>query len=427
MKQARVLFTLSLLAAVTYAQDLAGTYAKLQGAAPEVIVSALGCDDVTTRELALAQIARESRVPALAQAAAEALAHVARQEVRAQLIAALAERGDQAAVPAIRRALKDADPQVRAAAAAACGRFKDAKAADALFEMLGGEQGEVAREALRRIPGKSVDARLVKQVRRGQGAERVSALDLLAARRAVGIFELALDPSLFTAGDAALAKSAAGAVRAYAPADSFGRLLDFSLSLPAPSAELLAGTLAATFGEAADKSACERRVCDALASCGHEHAALLTALLASGQGSGALHALSVRLEADSLDVRKDAVRNLGKWNSQAALAPLVMAAKRERDAGAQTLAWRAVLDIVRRSDKIADASQAVSAIHQALWHAPRREERVAALEALPLYHPKAFEVEWLLAKVEAEKPELATDAGRVKGGLVPPLADETVK
>lgn len=407
---------------VSLAQDLTSTYAKLQGARPEVVVAALGCDDVYTRELALAQIARESGAPELAQAAAEALAQVTRPEVRAQLIAVLAERGDAVAAPAVRRALTDRDPQVRAAAAVACGQFKDTKAANALFEMLGGEQDEVAREALRRIPDKGIDARLVKQVRRGQGAERVKALDLLAARRASGVFELALDHALFTAGDAALAKSAAGAIRTFAPAGSFVDLLDFALTLPAPSAELLAGTLAATYDEAPVRSANERRVCEALSACGPEHSAMLTALLASGQGSGALRVLSLRLESDKLEVRKDAIRNLGKWNGEAALAPLVLAAKRERDAGAQTLAWRAALDIVKRADKIVDFYQPVSAIQQAIWYAPRREEKVAALEALPLYHPKAWEVEWLLTKVEAEKPELAEEAQRVKDGLVPPFS-----
>jgi HEAT repeat protein len=403
------------------AQELSPACAKLQSAAPAAVIAALESEDVYLREVALAKIAREDLSPELTRAAAEAVAAVRLPGVKAQLIAVLAERGDASVAPAVRAALKDADPTVRAAAAQACGLFKDVPAADALFDLLGGGEAEAAREALRRIPNPAIDDRLVALLAGGGGTNRVMALDLLAARRYGGVFELALDKGLF-GSDPALAKAAAGAIRAYAPAGGFERVLDFALALPAPSAELLAGTLSVTLDEAADRAACERRVGRALASCGAAHAPLLTGLLAASQGAEALSALSKRLESADLEARKDAVRNLGKWNSEAALVPLVLAARREADAGAQTLAWRAVLDIVKRADKIADFYQPVSAIHQAIWYAPRREEQVAALQALPLYHPKSWEVEWLLTKVETEKPELAEEAGRVKDALVPPFS-----
>ncbi len=416
------LLGMSLLATLGLTQDLNSVYAKLQGARPEVIVAALACGDVFTRELALAQIARENRSPELTQAAADAVDKMCPPEVKAQLIAVLAERGDVSVAPVVRKALKDADPSVRAAAAEACGMLKDNKASDRLFEMLEGEQGEVAREALRRIPDRAIDARLVKVLRKGEGAKRVMALDLLAARRYVELFPLVLDKRLFAAGDAALAKAAAGAVRMYAPAGSFGQILTFTLSLPAPSAELLAGTLAVTLDEAEDKSACERLTEKALASCDASYAPLLTGLLAASQGADALRVLSGRLDSRDLEVRKDAIRNLGKWTSEAALVALVLAAKSERDAGAQTLAWRAVVDTVSRLDTAGDFYQPVSAIQQAVWCAPRREEQVAALQALPRYHPKSLEVEWLLAKIEKERPALADEAKRVKDELVPPIS-----
>ena len=404
------------------AQDVASAYAKLQNAKPEVIVAALDCGDIFTRELALAQIARENRAPELTRAAADAVAKVRQPGVKAQLIAVLAERGDTSVTPIVRKALADADPAVRAAAAEACGMLKDTRAVDALFGMLAGGQGEAAREALRRIPDQAIDARLVKLMRKGEGTNRVMAVELLAARRYEGLFPLVLDKRLFESDDAALTKAVAGAIRTYAPADSFAKILDFTLALPAPSAELLAGTLSATLDEAADKPACERRIEAALASCAEAQALLLTGLLAASQGCDAMRVLSKRLESNDLEIRKDAIRSLGKWNSEAALVPLVLAAKRERDAGAQTLAWRSVVDIVNRPDKITDFYQPVSAIQQAVWYAPRREEKVAALQALPHYHPKAWEVEWLLTKIEAEKPELAEEARRVKDELVPPFS-----
>ena len=407
---------------VIHAQDVEPANARVKGAKPDAVIAALESGDVFTREAALAQIARENRSPELTRAAAEALATVRQPGVKAQLIAVLAERGDASVAPAVRLALTDADPAVRAAAAEACGLLKDAKAAEALFGMLEGGQGEAAREALRRIPGKAIDVRLVELLQKSDGAYRVLAVELLAARRYKGLFPLMLDKRLFEAGDAALAKAAAGAVRTYAPADSFGLILAFALSLPAPSAELLAGTLSATLAEAADKPSCERRIEKALGQDGAAHVPLLIGLLAASQGADALRVLSKRLESDALEVRKEALRDLGKWSSEAALPPLVLAAKRERDVGAQTLAWRAVIDVANRPDKITDFYQPVSAIQQAVWFAPRRAEKIAALQALPLYHPKSWEVEWLLTKIETELPEMAEEASRVKDALVPPFS-----
>ncbi len=411
----------------THAQDLEPAYATLCGASPEVVVAALACGDAGTRELALAQIARENRAPELTRAAADAVSTRLPPGVKEQLIAVLSERGDPSVAPVVRKALSDADPAVRAAAAEACGLLKDVRATDALFKMLEGGQREAAREALRRIPDPAIDARLVKLLRKGEGAPRVTALELLAARRYAGLFPLLLDKRLFGAGDAALDKAAAGAIRTYAPAGSFEEILAFALALPAPSADLLAGTLAVTLGEAADQPACERRIEAALATCDASAVPLLTGLMAASQGPDALRVLSGRLGSADSEVRKDAVRNLGKWTGEAALVPLVLAAKRERDAGAQTLAWRAVVDIVNRPDKIVDLYQPVDAIQQAVWYAPRREEQVAALYALPRYHPKSAAVEWLLGKVEAEKPELAAEVRRVKDTLEPPLAEAPAK
>lgn len=411
-----------MLGCVVHAQDVESAYVTFHGAKPDAVIAALDSEDVYARERALAQIARENLAPELTRAAADAVGVLRSPEVKAQLIAVLAERGDASVAPVIRRALKDDDPVVKSAAARACGLLKDTRATDALWDLLEGVHDEVAREALRRIPDRLIDLRLVKQVRKGEGAQRVKALDLLVARRYGGAFEVAFDPALFTAGDPALAKAAAGAIRTYAPTDGFERVLAFALALPAPSADLLAGTLASTLSETPDRAFCERRIGAALTGREALHAVMLTGLLAASQGVDALRVLSGRLESGDLEVRKDAMRNLGKWNGEAALVPLVLAAKRERDAGAQTLAWRSVIDIVRRADKIADFYQPVSAIQQAIWCAPRREEQVAALQALPLYHPKAWEVEWLLTKVETEKAELAEEARLVKDALVPPFS-----
>ena len=413
----KLFFVCALTGASAFAQDVDAIHAKLNGAEVKTIVNMLASGDVFEREAALALIARDDMRPALTRAAADALATLKSAEVKAQLIAVLAERNDPAASAAIRDALRDADSTVRTAAVAACGQMRDDKAADALIAMYRHSSTEDVREALRRIPNPSIDRYLVKAFKSRSSANRAALLDLLAARRYPGVCGLAMDPQLFGESDAALTRSAAAVIRTYAPEGGFRPLLDFAQKLPPRAVDLLLATLTTTLNESSDKVAHEKHIVSLLQACSPDFAPVLTALLSSSQGPIALSALTKRLESGDVETRKDAARNLGKWMSEDALPPLVFAGRNDRDLGVQNLAWRMMIDVAKRDDKMKITHRVVAALEQAFWLAPRQAERVAAFDTLKLYAKKNDGIKWLLDRIASERSEFADEVKQLQKDL----------
>ena len=407
----------ALMGTSLFAQDWDAIQAKLARADVKTVVSMLSSKDVFEREAALAQIARDDKRPELTRAAADALATLTSVETKVQLIAVLVERNDPAASPAIRKALRDTDADVRKAAVIACGLMKDGKAADALIALYRQTASEEAREALRRIPNPDIDRYLVKTLKGGATSSRVAALDLLAARHYHGVYALAMNPKLFDGADASLTKSAVAVIRTYAPEGRFRPLLDFALKLQPQSAGLLLGTLSATLNESADKPANEQHIVSLLPTCKPDFVPVLTALLGSSQGAAALSELSRRLETGDVETRKDAARNLGKWTSENVLPALVFAGKNDRDLGVQNLAWRMLVDVAQRDEKVVISDRVIAALAETVCSAPRQAERSAAVDALKLYAKKNDVVKVLLDKIATEHSDLKADVDKIKREL----------
>ena len=417
--QVKMFFVFALTGASVFAQDWNAIQAKLNNADVKTIVNMLTSKDVYEREAALAQIARDDKRSELTRAAADALESLKSIEVKVQLIAVLTERNDPAASSAIRKALRDADADVRKAAVIACGLTKDDKAADALIEMYKqtSTSTDDVREALRRIPNPSIDRYLLKAFKSTSTANRAAILDLLAARHYKDVYALAMNPQLFDGSDMALTKSAVSVIRTYAPEGAFRSLLDFALTLQPSAADLLLGSLTTTLTESSDKVAHEKYIVSLLPTCSPDFTPVLTALLGVSQGPIALNTLSQRLESGDVETRKDAARNLGKWNNEDALPALIFAGKNDRDLGVQNLAWRMLVDVAKRDDKIVISNRAVAALKETIWLAPRRAERSVALDALKLYAKKSDSVKGLLDRVEAERLELADEVRQIKQEL----------
>jgi len=416
--QAVIGMAVALMGASLAAQDWSAIQAKIARADAKVIVSMLASYDVFEREAALAQIAREDDNPKLTRAAAAALPSLGSPDARIQLITVLAERNDPAAAPAIRHALRDTDEAVRTAAIIACGQMKDDKAADALIGMYRQTPAsENLREALRRIPNPAIDLELVKMFKMRIYTNRAALLDLLAARRYAGVYALAMDPQLFDGSDMTLTRSAVNVIRTYAPEGQFRPLLDFAQKLRPQAADWLLGILTTTLNEATDKATHEQHMVSLLQTCQPDFALTLTALLSISQGQLALSALSKRLASGDVDTRKDAARCLGRWMNEDALPALVFAGKGDRDLGVQNLAWRSLVDVARREEKMTINNRAVAALQEAIWNAPRQAERSAALDAFKTYLRKDGGLRWLLDKIEAERLDLADEVKQMKHEL----------
>ena|GEM_PF-2264076 len=416
--QCKLFFVFTLMGISLCAQDWDAIHAKLARADAKAIIAMMTGYDVFEREAALAQIARDDLRPELTRAAAAALATLPSPDFRIQLITVLAERNDPAASPAIRKALSDTDEEVRKAAIAACGQMKDDKAADELIEMYKRTPAsEDLREALRRIPNPSIDRYLVSALKSKTATNQAAVLDLLAARHYPEVYTLAMNPKFFDGADMTLMRSAAAVIRTYAPEGGFRPLLDFAQKLKPQAVDLLFGTLTATLTESDDKVSQERHLAGLLQDSPPDFVPVLTALLGVSQGPLALSVLSKRLESGDVDTRKDAVRNLGKWNNEDALPALVLAGKNDRDLGVQNLAWRMLTDVAKREDKMRIKHRVIAVLEQAIWFAPRQVERTLAFDALKLYVRKNDSVRWLLDRIETERLEFADEVKQIKKEL----------
>jgi type 1 glutamine amidotransferase/HEAT repeat protein len=104
---------------------------------------------------------------------------------QADLIAALADRGDKAALPAITRRLTSGNRSVRQAAVLALGQLGDASSVPVLAALISQGSAE-AQTSLERLRGNDVDTAIVAVMADTDAAGRVGLVRTLGARRAVG-------------------------------------------------------------------------------------------------------------------------------------------------------------------------------------------------------------------------------------------------
>ncbi|MBE3069099.1 MAG: HEAT repeat domain-containing protein [Planctomycetes bacterium] len=128
---------------------------------------------------------REIPGEAITRAAADLLAKAA-PATQVALIAAIEQRGDLAAVPAVVAAAKSPTAEVRLAALAALGPLGDASAVPPLIEIAAGAAGperDAARAALARIPGKEADDAVVARLEGAPAAMQMEIARVMAARQ----------------------------------------------------------------------------------------------------------------------------------------------------------------------------------------------------------------------------------------------------
>ena len=150
-----------------------------------MIVDLIGRDDADYRQIGLDRVRHAAKGPdaTLAFAGLLATQQTGRQ---AELLAALADRGDKAALPAITKLLATASAaDVRAAAVRALGLLGGPAEVDQLLKSLTAADPEklAARRALVVLPGADSDKRLVEAAASGSAAVRAALIDILADRR----------------------------------------------------------------------------------------------------------------------------------------------------------------------------------------------------------------------------------------------------
>lgn len=302
-------------------------------------------------------------------------------ERQTRVIAALADRNDPAAAPAILAALKNDQAAVRFAAVQALGRLGDASVVPALLAAVGGEGefAEAVASSLAMLFGEHVDAAILEALRRGDGAARQVAIAALGRR--------AYEPA--TATLIACARSAEQPVRLAAIK---------ALGETATAADVRELTeLLVQAKDASDRAAAEMAVTtvharideqdayvEALAARwpGSEPAAKLALLGALRRMGGSKSLAAVRTAAgdSNAEVQDAAIRALCDWTDIEPADDLLGIARQSRNEKHQLLALRGYLRMAGQDGL--PATRRLAMATEALRLAQRDEERRLALSVL---------------------------------------------
>jgi HEAT repeat protein len=333
-------------------------------------------------------VARGPKGANVTEAVAGALAGL-KPPVQVQALAVLRERGDKAAVSAARAALKSERAAVRGEAARLLGALGGDEDAAGLIALAAAQDdaGAAARESLATMACARVDELLLGQLSTGDAAAKKQAIGLLAARGCKTLTEKLYDEKLFA--DADLAQAAAAAIRALGGKDEFARALAFAAKLPADKRGPLVGVLSPLAQRTGDAARCVADVQKAIAALPEGDRVSLIGVLASVPCAESLQALDVLLKETNVEIRKEAVRTLGKWENAQPAELLLNAAKGDADQTVRILAVRSAAFVLGRPKSVARPEDGVALVKRAVDVAERPDEKKAALAALGAFKCKA--------------------------------------
>ena len=303
-------------------------------------------------------------------------------EFQARVIAALGERGDAAARPAVMAVLKSPDPAVRIAALESLATLGDATVVAVLAEAAANSpeaEQNAARTGLYRLRGKEVDQAIVSGVREGTGKAR---LELIRASGERGI-PGAAGPLMTTAADTdtEVRRESLRSLREVAGAGEVPGLL-----------RLLGSAKTST-----DRRETERTLTAAVRRSGRPWTAELTsAYRSAGDAATQSSVLLVMaltgskettplfreaIQSSNLDTRRAAILALTEWPGTEPAADLLRAASAESSPTLQVLAVRGYLRLVTQPSTRPSAETA-KLLADAVPMAKQPEEKKTILAAL---------------------------------------------
>jgi type 1 glutamine amidotransferase len=292
--------------------------------------------DILTRRDAFARLRKGEGV----ESALKALPSLNEPD-KAAVVSALIASADKPGVRAVlTAALDDEAPLVRLAGIQAAIALADGNATEKLFALAAqkDEIGKTAAFALQALKSDSAATWLRNAAldKNRPQAERDRAFTIIAARGEKDLVPLLLAPDSANAASAHL-------LRSILEEADFGQALQMVMRLPAdkrdPFLSALGGAYNRFSGKGKDDSLkaiekeIERSATDA------ERVQLIP-LLASAESAEASAFLSKQLQSPSVDIRKETVRTLAKWNGEAAMGSLEKATH-DNDQTVRILAERA--------------------------------------------------------------------------------------
>ena len=429
-------------AGLTYAR--VGAFTGLLVARPdqavELIVAALSDKDRVIRATAIIHAAT-AKGPGVTERLAKALPGLP-TGTRAMLIAALAERHDAAALPALKTAAAGDDAEVRRAGVAALGKVGDTTCVPVLTKALAqADLAEAATDSLRLLKGDGVDAAIVRAMTDADPAVSAILIEILADRKAATATTDILAQA--RAEDAAIRLASIKALGRVAGPEHLPAILKILVAADADPARAEAiRTVVLVCRRTPDQSAQANRVIDALAGARTtgEKTVLIEALGSIG-GAKARKAVTDSLADRNSAVHDSAVRALAAWPDASAVEAVLDLLGETTNKTHRTLLLRGAIRMLGDSGRgtgevvgickglMAKARSAAD--RKLLLGALGQVADPAALEAIsPLLADKAVQAEAELAMLAVAGKIVGSHRGLAEGAakkLVATASNEAVR
>jgi len=300
-----------------------------------------------------------------------------------QLMQALGDRRDQAALPALIETSKKGETNARVAAIRVMGQLADRSVVPVLFEAASGPQPEVAKAAqtvLAGLPGtKELDDAILAVAENGEPKARRVAMDAVAERRIASA-----TPLLLKAVSDADEQLRAAALRALGETAGISDLesLTGKLVKPATPQEIPAAetALAGVFKRQQDKQACAAKLLACLPQAQGASKCSVLRLLGVVGGPDALQAVRAACKDANAEVQDAAIRALVGWPTAEPAADVLEIAKTSADGRYKILAFRGYANMIALKDLPVEKKLAMC--KEAMSVAKRPEEKKLVLAGL---------------------------------------------
>jgi len=373
-----------------------------------LLAEILDSDDTASFRLGLTTV-RELEGPQATGALVSCLekASPARQAI---LLHALADRDDDAVLPALLAAAKAGPKTIRLAALAVLHKVGDATSVPVLLQIAVEQDAEVqeaAKMALESLTGDDIDPTITAALARADGAQRAVLLEMVGRRRIASAA-----PVLIKAADHADADIRAAALAALGEAVGQKDLGVLIKRVVAPQhtedQSVAEKALRAACVRMPDREACAAQLAAAMEDTPVATQCTILGILGAMGGEGALDALAAAAKSGNDELQDASTRLLGQWMTTDAAPVLLDLAKSLNEGKYQIRALRGAIRILRQF--ILPDDQRAALCREALAVATRDDERKLILEVLQRYPS----VETLRLTVEVAKtPSLKKKAAAV--------------
>ena len=301
-----------------------------------------------------------------------------------QLLSALSDRGDAAALPAVITAVKAEDESVRIAALKAVGQLGDESSVDLLARTaaaIRGAEQKAARESLYRLRGSKVDEAILAGITKAESKTKVELIKSAGERNISAGVKILLKTAMDS--DRKVRLESLKVLKVVAGPEHLPAMVELLLNLQSSSdLNEARKMISAVAHKIEDKDRQAEAVLAVLPSVKDvkKQCSLLSVLGKIGDRS-ALPRLREALGSDNIDRRGAAIRALAEWPTSEPAADLMKAAENSENKVHRILALRGSVELLGLANK-RSTEETITMYKKAMTLAPDADEKKRVLSGL---------------------------------------------